>query len=466
MRRGALVLLLPLSACTAPVTPRPEAAAVAPPPAWLNALPGQGAVDRQWWQAFGDPTMTRLVEAAVANNIDVAIAVGRVREARAQETLARAQLLPTLDASAGASRARTVNAFGLPSESSSAQPAVQAAYEIDLFGRLSDQVSAARANWLASEAARDASRLSVAAATASGYVTLLALDARRDVVRDTIAARRESLRIARLRAEVGYTSQLELRQAEAEFQAAALILPQVELAIARQENALRLLAGDVPGPIARGGSLATLSAPPVPDQGLPSELLRRRPDIGQAELTLAASDATLSASRKQFLPTVRLAASTGEVLNNLLPDPVTIWSVGGSVLAPLFAGGRLRAGVETAAARRDQAAFAYRRAALTAFREVEDALANVASLRRQRAIAEAQRAAIADARRHASNRYRAGYSSYLEELDAQRALLQADLGLVQLRSDQMTALVTLYQVLGGGWDVGADLVLPPLPVGD
>lgn len=454
MRRVALLLLLPLAGCMVPATPRPEAAAVPPPVQWLNGLPGHGTVDPRWWQAFGDPAMTRLVEAAVANNVDVAIAIARVREARAQETLARAQLFPTLDASAGASRARSVNAFGQPSESTSAQPAVQAAYEVDLFGRIADQVSAARSNWLASEAAGDAARLSVASGTASGYVTLLALDARRAVVKDTIEARSESLRIARSRAEVGYTSQLELRQAEAEYQAAALILPQVELAIIRQENALRLLAGEVPGPVERGGSLTALRAPEVPDQGLPSELLRRRPDIGQAELALAASDATLSAARKQFLPSVRLTVSGGEVFNSLLLDPIAIWSVGGSVLAPLFEAGRLRAGVESAAARRDQAAFAYRKVALTAFREVEDALANVASLRRQRAIAEAQRAAIADARRHARNRYRAGYSSYLEELDAQRALLQADLGLVQLRADQMTALVTLYQVLGGGWDAG------------
>jgi multidrug efflux system outer membrane protein len=204
--------------------------------------------------------------------------------------------------------------------------------------------------------------------------------------------------------------------------------------------------------------LAALAIPPVPAQGLPSELLRRRPDIAQAEMTLAASDATLSAARKQFLPSLRLTASAGALFNSVLPDPITIWSIGGSVLAPLFEGGRLRAGAETAAARRDQAAFSYRKTALTAFREVEDALANIDSLSRQRAIADAQRAAIADALRHAQNRYRAGYSSYIEELDAQRALLSADLGLVQLRADEANAMVVLDQTLGGGWAASA---LPP-----
>lgn len=453
MRAAApwLLAVACLSGCTLPATPPKPGAQVTPNAGWRNDMSGLDEVDARWWQGFGDPAMAVLIDAALKNNADIAIAAARVQEARGQEGLARAALLPTLDASIAGSRARSVNAFGQPSESSAAQPVVQAAYEVDLFGRLSDQASAARSAYLASEAARDSARLSVAAATASGYIALLGMDARREVVSATIAARQESLRIARSRAQAGYTSQLELRQAEAEYQAAVLILPQVEVAIARQENALRLLAGEVPGPVERGASLSALAVPAIPEQGVPSELLRRRPDIAQAEYTLAASDATLSVARKQFLPSIRLAASAGAVFSSALPDPVSIWSVGSSILAPLFQGGRLQAGVDVAVARRDQAAFAYRKAALTAFREVEDASANVDSLRRQRLAAEAQRAAIADALRHAHNRYRAGYSSYLEELDAQRALLSADLGLVQLRTDQANALVTLYQALGGGW---------------
>ncbi|MEJ7933212.1 efflux transporter outer membrane subunit [Sphingobium sp. AN558] len=452
MRAGfALLPLAVLAGCAAPDSPRPDAAAVAPPPDWRSGLAGAAAVDGAWWDAFRDPALTALVERSLANNVDIAMAVARVREARAQESLARAALFPTLDASAGTTHARSVSALGVASEGSSAQPGVQAAYEVDLFGRIADQVSAARNAWLASAAARDAARLSVASSAASGYITLLGLDARRRVVLETIVSRAEALRLARSRARAGYTSELELRQAEVEYEGAALILPQVDLAIARQENGLRLLAGDVPGPVTRGTSLAALVGPPLPDAGLPSDLLRRRPDIAQAELSLAASDASLSVARKQFLPSLRLSASTGAVFSSGLPDPVTLWSVGGSILAPLFEGGRLRANVEGAAARRDQAAFAYRRAALTAFREVEDALAAVASLSRQRATAEAQRLAIAQALRHATNRYQAGYSSYLEQLDAQRALLSADLALVQVRADQMTSLVALYQVLGGGW---------------
>ena len=447
----ALTLVAALAGCAVPHTPLPEAAQVLPPEAWRTDLRGVAPLDAQWWRQFGDPQLAALVERAASNNTDIAIAAARVREARAQTTAARAALLPTLDAGLGASEARTINAFGMPGTSTSAQPTVQAAYEVDLFGRIADQVSAARNAYLASTAARDAASLSVAGATASGYVTLLALDARRIVVRQTITDRAAALKLAQSRARAGYTSDLELRQAQAEYQGTALILPQVDLAIAKTEQALRLLSGDVPGPVPRG-TLAGLANPALPAEGLPSELLRRRPDVAQAELSLAASDASLSVARKQFLPSLRLAASAGAVFNTLLPDPISIWSIGGSVLAPLFQGGRLRAGVEGAAARRDQAAFAYRKAALTAFRETEDALVTVARLADQRRALEAQRAAVASALHHATNRYQAGYSGYLEQLDAQRGLLAIDLSLVQLRADQTNAVVALYQALGGGWN--------------
>ena len=452
MRAHPFALVAALAGCAVPRVPMPEAARVVPPETWRTDLKGVAPLDAAWWRSFGDPHLAALVEAALANNTDIAIAAARVREARAQVGLARAALLPTLDAGAGASEARAINGFGQGSTSTSAQPTVQAAYEVDLFGRIADQVSAARNAYLASAAARDAASLSVAGATASGYVTLLALDARRIVVRQTIADRAAALKLAQSRARAGYTSDLELRQAQAEYQGTALILPQVDLAIARAEQALRLLSGDVPGPVARG-RLAGLANPALPAGGLPSELLRRRPDVAQAELSLAATDASLSVARKQFLPSIRLVASAGAVFNTLLPNnPVAIWSLGGSVLAPLFEGGRLRAGVEGAAARRDQAAFAYRKIALTALRETDDALVTIARLADQRRALEAQRTAVASALFHATNRYQAGYSGYLEQLDAQRSLLAIDLSLVQLRADQTNALVALYQALGGGWN--------------
>ena len=447
---SATSVTLLLAGCAPTQTARPEAAGVAPPPEWRTPLAATAPLHSYWWRDFGDPALDQLVTDALANNPDIATAAARVREARAQEALARAQLFPSLDLGMGGAYGRSVSPFGTPTTSAGVQPVFQAAYEVDLFGRIGNQIAAARLNGDAFGAARDAAALSITAATVSGYLTLLGLDGRLQVVRDTIASRAEALRIAGSRARVGYTSQLELRQAEAEYQATALILPQVQLAIARQENALSTLAGRNPGPIVRGSTFDRIATPGVPT-GLPSDLLRRRPDIAQAERTLAASDATISAARAQYLPSLRLNGTGGAVLSTALANPLTIWSIGASILAPIFEGGRLRANVDATTARRDQAAFGYQKVALQAFRETDDALAAIDRLAEQERVLTAQRAAVAETLRHATNRYRAGYSPYLEQLDAQRALLSVDLSRVQLRTDTLNARVSLFQALGGGW---------------
>ena len=455
MRRLAPFLLAALlSACVGPHVETAQVAPVTPPEQWRVDAGSSAPLNGTWWQAFGDPVLTRLVEHALADNLDIAIAGARIRDARAQEIAARAALLPTLDAAVSGADSRSVNAFGQPSEQTAAQPQLQAAWEIDLFGRLSDQRSAARSAWLASQAARDSVRLAIAATTASGYVNLLSLDARLRVARETLTARSQTLQLIERRARAGYSPRLELMQAQAEYQAAAQIVPPLEQAIAQQENALKLLTGELPGPIERGGSLAALTEPVIPE-GLPSELLRRRPDVAQAELQLAAADHSLSAARKRFLPQVRLTGSAGAAFSTLLPDPIAIWSVGGSILAPLFEGGRLRAGAESAGAQRDSAAFAYHKAALNAFREVNDALAIATQSDRQLEILGKQRDALAESYRLASNRYREGYSPYLEQLDAQRGLLSAELALIQARANALSARITLYQALGGGWSTEA-----------
>ena len=344
-------------------------------------------VDGQWWQGFGDPQLNALVERGLANNSDIGIAIGRLREALSQEQLARAPSFPTLGAGLGPAASRAVSPFWTPQDPIGAQPMLQIAYEADLFGRIADQSAAARNAFLASAAARDATRLSVAAAIASAYVTLCALDARLGVAQRTLDARREALRIAQSRTRNGYSPLLELRQATLQ------IIPQAQLAIARQENALSILIGDVPGRIVRTSALGQIVQPDIPE-GLPSELLRRRPDVAQAEYQLAASGRSLAAARKRFLPQVRLTGSAGAALSSLFGDLIALWTIGGSILAPLFEGDRLTAQSEGAGAQRDQAAWAYRRAALTAFREVEDALAAARHLSGQRTAIAAQRDAL------------------------------------------------------------------------
>ena len=444
-----LVLPLLLAACTH--VPHRDASHDEPeiPSDWRTQAGPQAPLAPDWWNGFGDPVLTRLVEAALANNLDVATAAARVREARAQEDLARSQQFPSLDFSNNTSRGRTFSPLGVPTIETTQQRVFQAAYEVDLFGRIAEQVGAARAGTQASEAARAAAALSVAAATATGYITLRSLDARLALLEETVLARREALRVANERADVGYTSDLERRQAEAEYESAAQQVPATRLLIERQEHALALLTGTAPRDIVRGRPLTSLTLPPIP-AGVPSDLLRRRPDIAQAEDTLVAADATLASTRAQFLPSLRLTASLGRLAVSPL-DPITVWSLGSSVLAPIFNGGRIQSQVDTAQARREQAAYAYQRTVLTALREVEDNLSAVVRSREQHAHLQAQRTALANALFHAGRRYRAGYSSYLEQLDAQRGVLAADLALIQAATDELTALVALSQAMGGGW---------------
>ncbi|PZQ60136.1 MAG: RND transporter [Sphingomonas taxi] len=452
MTRRALLLPLLLAGCAlpGPRRPAPDAAAVVPPPAWRNALPAGGAVRADWWQAFGDPVLTALVERALARNIDLLTAAARVEEARAAEALARAQLLPQVGGTAAETQGQTISALGTTARSAAVQPGLTVSYDLDLFGRLRQATRAAQAQLLATEGARDTVRLATASAVAQGYVTLRALDHRLAIARATLAARGDALRIARRRFESGYTSRLEYRQAQAEYAATAQLVPAAELAITRAENALALLTGDTPQAIARGLSLERLTAPAIP-AGLPADLLRRRPDLFQAEQTLVAADRTLDSQRAAMLPNLSLTGSGNLVLSTALAQPEVIFSLGASILGPIFDGGRLRAQERVATARRDQAAFAYRRTALTAFREVEDALAGVRRTGEQADALAEQEAASRGALQNASNRYRAGYSGYLEQLDAQRTLLNAELSLAQARADRLNSYVALYQAMGGGW---------------
>jgi len=451
-RLAASAALLTLAGCMIAEPPVPPQASVAPAPQWrtVTDAPAGSRVDAEWWRTYGDPVLTALVERTIANNTDIATAAARVREAAAVERQASAQLLPTASAGAVGARSKSLTAFGTTSVVSSIEPQAQVAWQVDLFGRLGDLSGAARERYLASEAARDAATLSVSAATASGYIILRGLDARLQVARATMTGRAEALRLARSRARAGYTSDLELTQAQAEYEATAQIVPQVERAIATQENSLSVLLGDNPRAIERGAALSEIALPVVP-AGLPSDLLRRRPDIAQAERLLAASDRTLSAQRKAYLPNVQLSGSAGILAATGLADAKSLFSIGGSVLAPIFDGGRARFAADAAAAQRDQAAFAYRGAVLTAFQEVENALATLDRLAMEATHIRGQRDALAAVLKHATNRYRAGYADYLTQLDAQRGLLAAELALVQNEADRLSATVALYRALGGGW---------------
>lgn len=461
MRRMILAFAsLPiLAACaTPPGSSPPPAATVQAPTAWRASAAVETETSvTEVWRSFGDEHLADLIAVALANNTDLAIAEARVREAEALRQQAQSALAPSINLSLGAQKSRELSPFGTPRTTTVAQPQIQVAYEADLWGRIREADRAARASLQANIYARDAARLSIAGAVARAYVTLLSLDAQRATAEAALASRREAAARADHRARVGQTTDLERQQAVAELEAAAQRAPALALAISRQETALNILLGRNSGPVARG-ELAALTVP-TPGAPLPSTLLRRRPDLAQAEATLAASDASLASARAAFLPQVRLSATAGELFVRHL-DPLTVWSVGGSVLAPLFDAGRLRAQADGAAARRDQAAFAYRKAALTAFGEVESALEGLDQLAAQEVATQRQRDANAKALAHAQRRFEAGYAAYLEPLDAQRGLFAADLTVTQVREARLLNVIALYQALGGGWRMGGE------PVGD
>ncbi|WP_370661668.1 efflux transporter outer membrane subunit [Massilia aquatica] len=443
-----------LTACMPALRPAPPLSKVTVPDAWRDGPAGSAAVDPQWWRAFGDPALTALVEAALAHNTSVLAAVARVDQARALVTVADSAALPAVNAVLGAASARAPAGAGLVN-SRSLQPELQASWELDLFGRLREQSRAASLQYQASQAERDGVALSVAASTAQAYVGLLALDAQLQITKGTAASRAEALRLASDQARVGYTSQLQLTQAQNENETVLQAIPELELAIRRQENALRVLTGELPGAVLRERHFQDLPVLPAP-ASIPSSLLARRPDIAQGQLLLAASDANLALRRADFLPHVTISAKFGSLFTNGRDyDPVTLWTLGGSVLAPVFSAGRLTAQVDAATAQRDQAAFAYRGVVLTAFSEVENALAGVTRLQTQMEHAQKRRDILTRTLDFAKDRYQAGYASYLEVLDAQRNLYQVELNAVTLRQNQVNNMVALYRALGGGWRAGA-----------
>ena len=455
MRREiAVAALAVLTACAGSRKPIPPEAHVEPPTAWRTAPSQPGPeLSAAWWDAFGDAGLTAIVAAALAGNDDVRIAAARVEELMGQAAFARAQRLPEIDGAVAFQRDRSINpAYGIPQVENVTEPVVTLSFDADLFGRLRAADAAARANLLSTQAAQADVRLLVAATAARDWFTLRALDLRLATLRQTLDARAQTLALVRRRVSVGYAAQLDLAQAEAEYRATEQQIPITELAIRRTEDALSILLGRNPGPIERDPPVATSILPSVPSD-LPSALLRRRPDIVEAEERVVAADHALDASRAAFMPDLRLYGEWGHVTSTLLDNhPIDVFTIGSSILAPLFDAGRLRAQEDAAAARRDQAAFAYRKAALEAFGQVEDALAATQRLHDQLVSLQAQKAALEKSLRIAAARYKIGYSPFLDQLDAQRSLLAVELAIDQAQADEYNAYVTLFQALGGGWD--------------
>ncbi|MDY1035629.1 efflux transporter outer membrane subunit [Lelliottia sp. CFBP8978] len=450
---ASILLALLLAGCQS-VDVEPAKNSLMIPAQWRNAVGPDSPTEHLWWRNFHDNDLNRYVDQALQNNSDVLIARERVNEYQARVYAADGSLFPSLDASAGGTRARSQSAAtGLPVYNTLYKGSLTASYDVDIWGVNRSTSNAAQASLDAQKAAAAAADLTVASSVASGYVTLLSLDEQLRVTRSTLKSREEAFNLAKRQFETGYSSRLELMQSDSELRSTRAQIPLLQHQIAQQENALSLLVGTNPAGLPRNPRFESVTPLTLPSQ-LPSSLLNRRPDIVQAQRQLIATDATLAASRASLLPSINLTA-TGSIqdrtLSGLLDNPLQLWSVGGSILAPLLNRQALNAQVDISQSQRNQALYSYEKTVRNAFREVNDSLDAIARYQEQLTELSAQQDVAQETLRIAQNRYRNGYSSYLDVLDAQRTLFSVQTNVVQVKNNLLLAQIDLYKALGGGW---------------
>lgn len=460
-----------LNGCTIwPAYERPQSDL---PAAWRDA-PAQGLgvlqAGERWWTLYNDAALDALLSEAYQHNRDLALAAARVAEARALTRVADSQLYPSVDAQALVDRTRSseVGANPIPAdflERSSHRAQINVSYELDFWGRLRGGSNAARAELLATQAAHETVRIALAADVVRSYFTLTALDEQVAATRRALALREDNLRLQRVRHKAGLIGDFQLRQLEAEVAAAQAQLPALERARSAEEAALAVLLGRspraiieaaVPRAVPNGMRSADKNdaPPPVVPEGLPSDLLARRPDIVQAEQRLIAANARIAVARAAMFPRIALTGYLGSEsrqLTDLFSGPALIWQLAAGLAQPIFQGGRTQAEMDAAKAREAQALAQYQKALQESFREVRQALAAQTRSREVFDAESARVAALTDTLRLARIRFENGLASQLEVIDAERNLLAAQLNRVDALRAQRVAVADLVRSLGGGW---------------
>ncbi len=436
------------------------------PAGWRDApADGVQARDARWWKVYGDPVLDRLIDEALTHNANVMLAIARVDEARAALSATSADQRPQVNTAANRNRTRvsqrgpTPVPPGVNPEFSDTRVTAGVSYEIDLWGRLRNATFAARADLLATEAARETVLITLTSDVAQGYFALRAFDGQLDATRRSLAARSEALGMQKRRFEVGDISEFDYRQLQADVAAERALLPVLELQRAQQENALAVLLGKSPRAIYEdafeaGSDPEGQTALIVVPAGLPSDLLLRRPDLVQAEQTLIAANARVAVARAAYFPTLSLTGYLGSesvALSDLFTGPAGIWQAALAAGQPIYAGGRIDAQVQAAGARERQALAQYQLAIQNAFRDVRDALVAQAKAR-ERLEAESERVtALRTTLRFARLRYQNGMTGQLEVLDAERNLLAAEQNRIDALRAQRAAIADLFKALGGVW---------------
>ena len=407
-----------------------------------------------WLDIIHDSTLVRLIDLALRQNRDLRAALSRIDEARQDLRVARAPEVPTLSLNSSTSSNQVALGAFPPTAYHAARATADLAWELDFWGRVRHGVEAASADVRAEEAAQRATVLSLVSDVASAYVQLLELDQEREIAERTLSLRKSTLDIARQRYSQGLTSELDVRQFEAQVAAPAVTLAQTERARAQTEHQLDVLLGQAPSPIPRGGTLAdAVSALVVPDS-IPAALLARRPDVVRAERTYAANVARIGVADAARWPTFSIVGSYGSqagVPSDVFNGNQRVYQALIGVSFPLFDNGRLAGASGAARARAEQARAAYEGVALNALREANDALIGVRTARDE-AVAEAtQASALRQALDIATLRYNAGLANYLDLLEAQRSVFSAELALSQSQLGELLAAVQMYKAIGGAW---------------
>jgi multidrug efflux system outer membrane protein len=425
-----------------------------------------------WWEQFNDPVLNELVATALQENKDLRIATARIEEFFGRYFSTRGDQYPLAGGSADASRQRLT-------EQNSIQPIdgqdnafnfyeafLGASWELDFWGKFRRASEAARAELLATEESRRTVVLTLVSAVAAAYVDLRALEKQLEITRKTAQTRKETLDLFQLRFDKGIISEVELSQAQSEYEDALARIPDIERAIGRTENALSVLLGRNPGAIPRGLSIDELILPAVP-AGMPSELLERRPDIRQAEQLLIAANANIGVVRSLYFPTISLTGDFGLAstsLSNLFTSGAGTWSFGVPVNVPIFTAGRIGGEVKAAEAIQQQALLSYQQVILNAFREMEDALIDRAKSGQRLDALGRQLKALQNYARLARLRYDEGVTSYLEVLDAERSLFDVELSYTGSQNTLFRSLIDIYKSMGGGWVEKAEEDVSAQPV--
>lgn len=419
---------------------------------------GDSIADLNWWEIYEDERLLELIALALEDNKDLAIAIARIEEARARYGFVRADLYPKVNASAGANRGDSVGQIIPGANIGITENYVLAgslSWEVDLFGKLRRSNEAARAELLATEEARRSVMITLIGDVAAAYLLLVDLDTRYDIAKRTLDGRRQSTELIKARFEKGTVPLLDLNQAQIQEADAEALMHAFERDVIQVENQLNVLVGRNPRPILRTHVQTMPMRSPVVPAGLPSELLERRPDVRQAEQQLAAQTARIGVAQALRLPSLSLTGTLGVVstdLSELLDGDSKIWDISGNLFAPLFAAGQNARRVEIERARTEQLLNQYELTVLRAFQEVEDSLAEIRTAHAEALARQAQVAAARSASTLSRARYDGGVTSYLEVLDSERSLFDAELAESITRRARLTAVVQLYRALGGGWE--------------